>query len=135
MNDLQRFFDAISEQGRVTRSNYHLTLGALIATLEKAPADVQVVFDNGMSPGYAMSYRGYYSDLAFNPCSDAITSGKFLEVARKALGATFEGYKGGDFVMGENTPLWASGYGDCGPAIVGINVVADKIVLEVKEVD
>ncbi len=37
------------------------------------------------------------------------------------LGRTLEGYKGGEFMMGRNTPLWLAEWGRCGPAILGLS--------------
>lgn len=39
------------------------------------------------------------------------TAKQFLEVLKKSLGKVFTGYKGGDFVMGKNTPVWVANYG------------------------
>jgi hypothetical protein len=132
--DMQKFVNIMREADRRTRSNYHLTLGAAIKTLEQAPPDAVVEFSGGASPGEAHSYRGYYSDLSFGG-GDKITAAQFLEVCRSALGATFEGYKGGDFTMGEKTPLWCAPYGMCGPAIIAATVTDGKVVLVTKEID
>ncbi len=136
MVDLQKLVDAMSEMGRITRANYHLTLGKLIEELKKLPDDKQVVFSSGGSPNYADSYRGYYSDLALESTDGAITVAQLRATAESALGHTFTGYKGGDFVMSSNTPLWCAAYGCCGPAIVGITDDIDgRVVLVTKEVD
>ena len=86
------------------RTKYHLTLGELIEALENVYPESFVKFSDGGSPGSANSYRGYYSDLAFERCAISLAS-DVLDEARNALGATFEGYKGGDFVMTKDTPL------------------------------
>ena len=62
------------------------------------------------------SYRGYYNDLAFEPAHD-VTIGSMLACAKSALGSTYEGYKGGDFKMGEWTTCWFASYGACGETI------------------
>jgi hypothetical protein len=135
--DLQALFDAIGAADRKTRSNYHMTLGRMIAELEKCdPLAVVSLSDDGMSPGDANSYRGYYSDLSFEPEDGPVSVEKYLRECRNALGETFEGYKGGDFIMGEDTPLWISTYGSAsGRAIVGLLNQGEKIVLEIKMVD
>jgi hypothetical protein len=75
-----------------------MTLGELIAELEKFRPETYV--------GYGLcnphSYRGYYDELAFEPA--ATTVGEMLQMARGALGATYQGWKGGQFQMGANTP-------------------------------
>ena len=37
------------------------------------------------------------------------------------MGQVFEGYKGGDFMMGALTPLWVAAYGNCGNKLLAIN--------------
>lgn len=62
------------------------------------------------------SYRGDYMDLAFMPAEN-ITIGGVLAAARSALGATYQGYKGGDFTMGEHTDCWLAQYGSTGETV------------------
>lgn len=66
--------------------------------------------------GEPHSYRGYYDELAFEPVEDT-TVGEMLEAAKSALGKTFEGYKGGDYVMGEYTTVWLAWYGSTGEGL------------------
>lgn len=37
-------------------------------------------------------------------------AGQFLEMLKEAVGKTYEGYKGGDFEMTEDTPMWVANY-------------------------
>lgn len=133
--DLQKLMDAMNNAGRIERAHYHLTLGKMIKVLEGAGHGMSVVLDTGEAPGQPLSYRGYYSDLSFEPTDTPINVGTFLEVCRGALGATFEGYKGGDFVMDERTPLWVAPYGCCGRAIMGASVEAGGVILATKDLD
>lgn len=55
------------------------------------------------------SYRGIYAELAFEPAEN-ITVGEMLACAKAALGNTYMGYKGGNFVMDEYTECWLSPY-------------------------
>jgi hypothetical protein len=78
----------------------HLCLGTLIERLEKEdPARV-------VMPGFAAphSHRGDYSHVAFEIRPSA-TVGAMLADARSALGATYEGWKGGDYTMDKWTPV------------------------------
>lgn len=139
MNDLQRLFDAVSMSQQETRSGYHVTLGKLISALSTANPNLIVLAVDEAGKQSAVSrftsYRGYYSDLALTPTDDApLTVSTLLMQAKAALGATFEGYKGGDYIMGERTPLWFAEYGNTGPAIVGIHVAAAFMLL-LKEID
>ena len=133
--DMQKLLNAMSDGWRRDRSKYHLTLGDAMERLAKVDPEMRVQFEDGISPGEADSYRGYYSDLALEPCGTLDTAGKLHAELSKALNATFEGYKGGDFVMGAETPLWRATYGCCGPAIVGITEANGVAVLTTKEVD
>lgn len=133
--DIQGMMDAMSDSWRRERSRYHLTLGGLISALEKADPALPVRLDNGSYPGKTHSYRGYYSDLSFAPTDKPITAGELLVECRAALGATFEGYKGGDFIMESNTPLWSASYGTSsdGRAMMGIEARDGVLVIATKE--
>lgn len=133
--DMQKLIDAMSETGRRERSRYHLTLGGAIKALEGMPPELPVEFDRGGSPESAHSYRGYYSDLAFDVTAGPVTVSDFLDQLRQALGRTFEGYKGGDFAMKDDTPLWCASYGCCGAAIMGPVTGDGKLILATKEID
>jgi hypothetical protein len=86
-----------------------MTLGQLIEVLEKLPQDY--VFKHGFY--WPHSYRGYYEQMAFAPKEN--TSVKdMLDAARSAVGATFEGYKGGDYIMTKSTKCWLAQYGRSG---------------------
>lgn len=105
-----------TEQWRRERSDTQLTLGELIAQLNVTPPDTQLY---GLTEPH--SYRGYYSDLAFESTGGTIRAAELLAMCQSALGSTFEGYKGGDFMMTKSTPLWVAGYGSCGEKIISIN--------------
>lgn len=85
----------------------YLNLGGLISRLERE--DPNRVLPLGFANPH--SYRGYYSELAFEPVP-RIRIGDMLAAARTALGATFEGYKGGDYTMTEHTSCWIARYGE-----------------------
>lgn len=134
--DLQKIMDTINEHARITRTDYHVTLGKMIDVLGPLPSNMIVRFDwNGESPKQEMSYRGYYSDLAFDWDVEPITVEEFAAMCGKALGAIYTGYKGGDWPMGSDTPLWASAYGTTGRAIIGVDVEDDVLMLLTKEID
>jgi hypothetical protein len=97
-----------------------MELKKLINWLEKQPAHAVVAYGFGEP----MSYRGYYDQVAFDPVQGA-KIGDMLIYARNALGATFTGYKGGDFTMKDDTPCWISEYGRSsgdmiGPTLLGM---------------
>lgn len=96
------------------------SLGELITALENFhPARTVPV---GIANPH--SFRGDYSELAFEP-APASTVAEMLTVAKSALGRTFQGWKGGDYVMDEHTPVWfemeGSGDGETiGPVMLGL---------------
>lgn len=127
--DLQKIFDAMSDQMAKERSESQVTLGEMIMTLKNFPQDTEVV---GVS-AECDSYRGYYSDLAFEPGNTTV--GKLLEVAESALGKTFERYKGGDFTMNKITPTWCANYGSCGQKIVSLIYEGEKVIAGLEDDD
>ncbi len=134
--DLQKLVDSMNEVSRQTRGRYQMTLGPFIEALENLPPDLPIKCSDGTTPGEPASYRGYYSDLAFEPDGGDVSTGDFLAVVKTALGQTFEGYKGGDFVMAEDTPLWVSGYGMCSNlAIMGVVNRDGKNLIQLKPIE
>ena len=135
--DIEKLVNAINDSGMRTRANYHLTLGGLIRTLKDAPEDALVLFSDGIPPDDLDSYRGYYSDIAISNDSSGnrILVSAFLAKCTDALGNTFEGYKGGDFVMDDTSPLWRAGYGHAsGIAIVDAVLIENVVRLITKEI-
>lgn len=105
-NFMQNIVDGLSAEWQRERSATQLTLGGLITTLESMlPSEL---VPDLHSPH---SYRGYYCDLAFKCSEDKRTVSSLLAECRGCMGKVFEGYKGGDFMMGASTPIWISTYG------------------------
>jgi hypothetical protein len=100
-----------------------MSLGTLIDALTHRPRDEEVRFDFGyMVPQGLGSYRGYYYHLALGYKENAtVRVADLLKELRAAVGQTFEGYKGGDFTMSRDTPIWVANYSECpGTTIVGL---------------
>ena len=109
-------------------------LGQLIDALEKRKRDEEtgapqrVVFDFcGVAPVGCHSYRGFYDHLALDPAEVSLTSpavptvDSVLAMLRNALKDEFCGWKGGNYRMRRETPLWVDQRGEAnGTAIVGI---------------
>lgn len=89
-----------------------MTLGELITALEAA--DPNQIVEHGFT--HPHSYRGDYMDLAFEPATD-VPVHQLLACARSALGATYHGYKGGEFLMDEHADCWLAKYGDLGETL------------------
>lgn len=127
-----------------------MTLGDLIAALEclpliskdgrGSPRPKRVFFDFGLTyPGHLTSYRGFYNELGitFEPGGRAdpkrLTAEAFLMALREALtpGLTFGGWKGGEYQMRADTPVWVAQWGDAGAtAVVGVRDTGAAIVID-----
>lgn len=111
-----------------------LTLGELIAKLEAIPLTYKGYKDKDalktvrfnfeyVHPTRLMSWRGVYAELAYGFAIDGDypTLSDVLMELRSAIGKTFEGYKGGEYVMGKATPIWVANCGNSGDTgIVGV---------------
>lgn len=116
MHPIQAMVNGMGAHMQTERAKAQMTLGKLIATLEALPSDAQV--PELKDPH---SYRGYYVDLAFEPGTEAVPAAKLLTECRACMGKVFQGYKGGDYMMGEATPVWVSEYGtNSGLKLMGI---------------
>lgn len=112
--DMQALIDGMSDQWMRERAETQMTLGKLIERLESLPPTLNI----GL--GDAHSYRGYYSDLAFEPTSPVPVK-ELLQECKDSMGACFHGYKGGDFHMHPGVPVWVAHRGSCGIKIMAIN--------------
>ena len=124
--DIQKIMDLMQAEGQLHRTRSQMTLGELIAALKGLPSDQ--VIDGFTRPH---SYRGYYSDLAFEPSEEKMMVKNLLVMVEPCLGRTFQGYKGGDFTMHKSTPCWISHYGTCGERLMGIQ--EDKLITSPEE--
>lgn len=91
-----------------------MVLIELIKYLENLPQNL--VLPRCFDPKSAHSYRGYYRELAFEPGNN-VTVAELLTGARACIGATFGGYKGGEYTMDGYTEVNLANYGSCGETI------------------
>lgn len=137
MIDLQDLINTMNDLASKERGNYHLTYGDLVNVLKAAPPDA--VFDErvtgiGSYRGYYTDIALFTQENGFT-CSDeeydynsgfenyakweqehttycqelpknANELGALLE---SIIGQDFIGYKGGNFTISEDTPLWLEG--------------------------
>ena len=115
-----------------------LSLGELILKLEpmlkktgRSEDEPNVVFDfEYLFPISLDSWRGSYEELAIGFEIDSskdrspMSLVAFHELLTSAIGGTYQGYKGGQFVMHKNTPVWVANYGNSGNT--GVFDVVDK---------
>jgi len=120
------------------------SLGEVIAMLERARLDADVQYDFCyLRPTDVDSYRGYYDHLALGWSDKSEGDGEYwpkvptlLARLRKAVGGTYEGYKGGSFIMDEDTPLWVANWSHSGgTGIVGMTIDDYTVVLHTAKVD
>lgn len=121
-----------AERAEEFSNSEQLSLGELILKLEpllpeqkarkesdKREADVWFDFEY-MRPTHLMSWRGIYRELAigFSEGAEPLTVTEFYKMLKGALGKTYMGYKGGDFTMSKQTPLWVANQGNSGRTAV-----------------
>jgi hypothetical protein len=119
------------------------SLGALIDALKRCHKEADVQYDFCyLSPTTVESYRGYYNHLALGWTNREAppywpTVAQVLAVLEPAVNATFQGYKGGDYRMTRETPLWVANYSHTGSTgIVAIEAEYDHTVVFItKKVD
>lgn len=102
-----------------------MTLGDFHAELSSVDPSTIVRTENFEALGEAHSYRGYYEEIAFEPASPGttVTAGELAQVVENAIGTVFTGWKGGDFRMDVDTPVWISSEGmNSGRQLVGVEV-------------
>ncbi len=95
-----------------------MKLGNLIAELKKHKPGEWLTIKGGpvpLTPGEVGSYRGYYDQLAIAVNGGGYaTVGSLLAELEAAVGKTFTGYKGGEYVMTRDTKVWLANYGESG---------------------
>lgn len=77
------------------------------------------------------SWRGIYAELAINfDFKSDMPLPDFIMMAEAAVGKTFHGYKGGDYIMTRDTPVWVANYGNSGnTAVVGVVDLGYQVML------
>ncbi len=139
--DIQSVLDAMIGQqvDKMCAEVGQWTLGQLVEALKRFPADKWIRFDSrandededGLYPYSYDSYRGYYRLVAVSRSRKPMLVGEFLDRTEAAIGATYTGYKGGDFTMNGGTPVWVSEYGRMsGVGIVGIDEIEGMVILK-----
>lgn len=145
MMDLQQMFNDFVDAARVDRLNNssQLTLGVLILKLEAIEdKELQIVFDDGFyHPVKLDSWRGSYAELAldYSSSNEKMMLSPFIWMLKQAIDRAYQGYKGGDFLMSEDTPIWVAGYGVCRgfktnedhdcQAVVNVSVADQEVII------
>jgi len=97
-----------SDITRYPQSDRHKTLNDLVNALLQVNPDSPLTFRYFGTPSLRfVSYRGYYQDLAVTSGeTDVVTVNEFIFALHKAVGKTYVGWKGGDFVADFDSPIW-----------------------------
>lgn len=115
-----------------------MSLGELIDKLKAAEPGSTAWYDFGhLRPSKIRSYRGYYDHLAlgWDNKSDAPKVEDLIRDLEAADGGTYSGWKGGDYTMDLDTPIWADNAGDASStAIVDVKVDAVSVKIVTKRV-
>ncbi len=124
-----------ADRAEAMKTSSQLTLGEMILKLEAMPdKSLPISFDvKGFYPSGVDSWRGSYAELAI--CYEKRLVAPFFDTILRqlklAVGATFIGYKGGEFLMGRATPIWVANYGEA----EGFRKGGETAVVDVVEVD
>ena len=112
---VQAAFDAIMKPHRDERGRDTMSLGEIIATLRKAKPEawVQTYPIEDLKLTTIASWRGIYEHLAigYELGDGGMKVGPLLAECEAAVGNTFTGYKGGDYVAALDTPVWLANWG------------------------
>lgn len=88
----------------------------------KERESLRVMFDFcGYYPDEFNSWRGDYSQAMLgyhDKYYDAPLATAFLESIKVSIGATYTGYKGGEFTMSEYTPVWIDRWGEYNHTVI-----------------
>jgi hypothetical protein len=135
---------AAERQKEFNKSN-QLSLGEMLLKLEpiikkqkeiidkyKHEATVSYDFEY-LFPKTIDSWRGAYEELALdiNLEGEPLKVTEFYNLLKSCIGKKFTGYKGGEFIMSKNTPVWVANYGNSGHTCV-IDIVDNEYEVLIK---
>lgn len=137
------------ERAEAMKTSQQLMLGELILKLEAiADKSKRIIFDDKRyHPTGIDSWRGSYAELAIEYAEDGekLRVGDFLASLKDTIGKTFEGYKGGEFLMGKTTPVWVANYGDSSgfkhdgdtwtQAVIDVSQDEQNVIIETKPIE
>jgi hypothetical protein len=135
--DIEKLMSQMHEE-RLKEQKEILRLGQLIKLLEELPQEENVRFDFcNFTPDDVMSYRGYYSDLAISyKENEEVKVSDLLNKLNSVRNTVQEGYKGGDYIMHDEVPVWVANYGKChGTAVVGVKKADYGVIIETAHID
>ncbi len=145
--DLQTILNnaMVARRSEEMKTSTKLTLGEIIIKMETIKnKELPVVFDvKKYFPVSIDSWRGSYCELAFNYEHEGkkLSVKEWLKELNNTIGKTLTGYKGGDYLMGNTTPVWVANYGtssgfkEDSTAVIDILEKKNKVVIKTKDMD
>ena len=142
MDDIDKIVEAQRRSRFLTSPQ--LSLGKLIGALraiEIAPGKhPKVYYDFGnFYPTTLDSWRGSYSEISLgfgNKPEGSPEIRELIKLLEEGIGNTYTGYKGGEFTMDAETPIWADDYGTSSEtAIVGVIDDGYRAIIETRFID
>ena len=144
---IEHVISSYKKDNKETKSRYHMTIGSLIKSIRKYKKEnsligIPVTLSSTGSPFLGRkqansnkrnminfagrgittphSYRGNYADLAFTPNGNWTVKDLFNSLT-SIKGTEFTGWKGGEYLMDNDTPIWISNVGECwGIAVIDV---------------
>lgn len=135
MTDLQTTVNNMAKARRNDAFGYKLI--NFIEDLEKVNPEKFIRYQAPIPliPTAFDSWRGNYCDLAlgFEIWKDhsPVLAKNLLQQAKECIGKEFEGYKGGEFVMSEDTPIYIANYGCSGYHFQIIGILENDYDIEI----
>lgn len=110
----------------MAKPRINITLGQFIEKLKALDPNLFIYFDfMNLRPNLsAHSYRGYYDELAIGYLEYGENFGTEIRVKdllaclEEANGHCFGGWKGGEYYMNEETPVWVGNEGQAGDTAI-----------------
>lgn len=107
IKQIQEIVTNLSEQKQYTLGSFIKKLESLTHQNREIISDCGIPSECFDYEDYFYSWRGDYTQISLGyPCLKGLSVKDLLKQAKKAVGMSFEGYKGGGFIMKESTPLW-----------------------------
>lgn len=100
----------------MTRGMGNMTIGEMLAVLKRKDQDLDVMYDFvHFRPDGCHSYRGYYEDLALGyKAGGDMKVGQLVALLDGAMERPHYGYKGGEYSMHSDTPVWVANHNEAG---------------------
>ncbi len=103
MNIMQELIELRLKEHEEARYKDQPNLGTLIKQLQNCDPDAKVEFESGYFQDFC-SWRG--AIVVTSESTRVIYVKEVIRMLRGCIGETFTGYKGGEFTIQENTPLY-----------------------------